>query len=111
MLMSPRGSTWRHALIGILNDLDPRVPRGPNEGMAKRIQRLSIDGIIPREVAAMMRVVTEMRNMTEYQAKVLSASESAAVISSRIGASSIARSRRFRCQMRRYCGGVLARFS
>jgi len=28
-----------------------------------------------------MRVVTEMRNMTEYQAKVLSASESAAVIS------------------------------
>ncbi|HYT73509.1 MAG TPA: hypothetical protein VEL79_02065 [Vicinamibacterales bacterium] len=74
-------STWRRALIGILNDLDPRVQRGPDEGVAKRIRRLSNDGAVPREVAAMMRVVTEMRNMTEYQAKVLSASESAAVIS------------------------------
>lgn len=68
-------------LIGILNELDPRVQRGPDEGLAKRIQRLSYGRLIPREVAAMMRVVTEMRNMTEYEFKVLSASESAVVIS------------------------------
>jgi len=74
-------ATWRRALIGILNELEPRVQRGPDEGLAKRIHRLSHDGLIPREVVAMMRVVTEMRNMTEYQSKVLSGSESAAVTS------------------------------
>jgi hypothetical protein len=72
-------ATWRRALIGILNELEPRIQRGFDEGLAKRIHRLSHDGLIPREVAAMMRVVTEMRNMTEYQSKVLSSSESAAV--------------------------------
>jgi len=74
-------ATWRRALIGILDELGPRVGHGHDEGLAKRIYRLSYDGLIPREVAAMMRVVTEMRNMTEYQSKVLSASESAAVTS------------------------------
>jgi hypothetical protein len=74
-------ATWRRALIGILNELEPKAHRGPDEGVAKRIHRLSHDGLIPREVAAMMRVVTEMRNVTEYQSKVLSGSESAAVTS------------------------------
>lgn len=72
---------WRRALIGILNQLEPDTHRGSDEGLAKRIHRLSQAGLIPREVAAMMRVVTEMRNMTEYQSKVLTATESAAVTS------------------------------
>lgn len=74
-------SKWRRTLIGFLNELEPGVQRASAEGLAKRIQRLSSSRLIPREVAAMMRVVTEMRNMTEYEAKVLSASESAAVTS------------------------------
>jgi hypothetical protein len=74
-------ATWRRTLIGLLNDLEPGVQRAPDEGLAKRIQRLSYARLIPRHVAAMMRVLTEMRNMTEYESKVLSASEGAVAVS------------------------------
>lgn len=89
-------ATWRRTLIGILNELERSVPRVSDEGVAKRIQRLSYGRLIPREVAAMMRVVTEMRNITEYESKVLSASESAAVSSAWAAIRSWADSRKSR---------------
>ena len=39
------------------------------EGVGARINRLSRSGRIPREIAALMRAVAEMRNASEYQGK------------------------------------------
>jgi hypothetical protein len=48
------------------------------EGIAGRIARLSRADIIPRNVAACMRIVTESRNVAEYSTKALSLAEAAA---------------------------------
>ncbi len=67
---------WRRSLLRLLDALD--APPGPQEGLAARISRLSHQGKVPREIASCMRLVAEMRNVTEYEGKRLSATESAA---------------------------------
>jgi len=50
------------------------------EGIRSRINRLSRDGRpIPRAIAALMTMITEMRTSAEYESKVLTASECAVV--------------------------------
>lgn len=70
-------SRWRRAILRLLDALDhhPQV----EDGLAGRISRLSRSGRIPRETAALMKAVTEMRNVSEYEAKRPSKSESAAI--------------------------------
>ena len=49
-------------------------------GIAARINSLTMAGRVPREIAALMRVVSEMRNVSEYGKKeVLPKAEQAAV--------------------------------
>ena len=69
----------RRKLTALLNSLDS-ASGAHGEGIRKRINRLSHDGgPIPRETAALMTTITEMRNSVEYESKVLSASECAVV--------------------------------
>ena len=71
---------WRHAVIEILKALEgPQPDVDAADGVAFRISRLSHRNVIPREIGALMRTVTEMRNAAEYEAKILSAYESMAV--------------------------------
>ncbi len=69
---------WRRAIIQLLNRIDSGS-RTDREGVASRISRLSREGVLPREVAPMMHTITEMRNLTEYGSRTLSATEVAAV--------------------------------
>jgi hypothetical protein len=62
----------------LLNALDPTSAQSQDEGVAAWISRLSRARAIPRPIAAFMRIITEMRNVTEYEGKLLSAAESAA---------------------------------
>jgi hypothetical protein len=71
-------SHWRRALLQILAAVDGSTV-AQRENVAFRIGRLAREGKIPREVAALMRTITEMRNTMEYEAKVLSQAESQAV--------------------------------
>lgn len=61
----------------LLKLVDPLPPT--EESVAGRIGRLSRAGAIPREVAAFMRSITEMRNVAEYQGKELSSAENRAI--------------------------------
>lgn len=72
-------SEWRSSLIRVLNAIEGTKQSAATEGLAGRIGRLSRAGLIPRDVAAFMRTVTEMRNRTEYEEKVLTPTESEAV--------------------------------
>ena len=47
--------------------------------VAQRISRLQRSGVVPRETAALMRTITDMRNAAEYQDKTLSAAENRVV--------------------------------
>ena len=67
---------WRRGLLRILDTLDG--PSASRESPAARISRLSHQGRIPQEIASCMRLVAEMRNVTEYQGKQLSTPEKAA---------------------------------
>ncbi len=69
----------RRELIKLLSSLDAGNGKQEGEGIAGRISRLARAGVIPREIAACMRLVTEMRNAAEYEGKSLSVVESAAV--------------------------------
>ncbi len=69
----------RRKLMSLLNKLEGQN-RIQSEGIRKRISRLSqVGGPIPREIAALMTTITEMRNSAEYESKVLSTSECAVV--------------------------------
>jgi hypothetical protein len=70
----------RRSLLRLLDAVEHG--RSSSEGLVGRATRLSRAGIIPREIAALMRVVAEMRNASEYQAKKLNANESLALRSS-----------------------------
>jgi hypothetical protein len=70
---------WRRSLIRLLNSIDGAQSTGRPEGVANRIERLKRDGRIPRDVAAFMKTVIEVRNQTEYDNKVLTPVETAAV--------------------------------
>ena len=47
--------------------------------VAEHISRLQRNGVIPRETAALMRTITEMRNAPNIKTKTLSAAESRVV--------------------------------
>jgi hypothetical protein len=69
----------RRKLMALLDGIDTSK-RGVGKGIRKRINRLSYDGgPVPREIAALMTTITEMRNSAEYESKVLSDSECAVV--------------------------------
>jgi hypothetical protein len=70
---------WRRKLIKCLVELEAHETRSEIQGVAERISRLQRSGVIPRETAALMRTITEMRNAAEYQDKTLSAAESRVV--------------------------------
>ena len=69
----------RHQLLALLSRLESAHPQSQAEGPSLRIRALTEQGVIPREIAALMRVVTEMRNASEYESKELNEFESAAV--------------------------------
>jgi hypothetical protein len=70
---------WRRKLIKCLIELEAHETRNEIQGVAERISRLQRRGVIPRERAALLRTITEMRNAAEYQDKTLSAAESRVV--------------------------------
>lgn len=70
---------WRRSVVQLVASLD-RSQGDPKESIAARIGRLTKGGLIPREVAPLMRAITEMRNTSLYEGKVLSAVETAAVL-------------------------------
>jgi hypothetical protein len=70
-------TSWRRQLIGWLALLEKGNPSA--DGISSRIGALSRAGVIPREIAALMKALTEMRNAAEYNSKALSRFESLAV--------------------------------
>lgn len=58
-------ATWRRQLLRLLDALDNRNPSGL--GLAARVRRLKDAGRIPRDTAAQMLLVTEARNVAEYE--------------------------------------------
>jgi hypothetical protein len=72
---------WRRAVAHLLARVDSGSAP-PDETLGGRISRLSRAGIVPREVAAIMRAITEMRNVTEYESKQLSVAQGAVARSS-----------------------------
>jgi hypothetical protein len=69
-------SLWRR-LNHFLHGLDPKGSL--KEAMGSHISRLAFEGVIPREIAAAMRNVTEARNAVEHEFKTLSRAQSALV--------------------------------
>lgn len=69
-------SRWRRSLVQLLGQFESQ---DAGETPAAKIGRLSRQGFIPRHMAALMKVVTEARNASEYEARNLSPSEGAAV--------------------------------
>jgi hypothetical protein len=72
-------SDWRRDLMHLLKKLDQETDPSSNESVAARIGRLSRTNVIPREIAAFMRSITETRNVAEYEARTLSKHQSEAV--------------------------------
>ena len=70
----------RRALIRLLNFVDQETHRRSDESVAARIGRLSRDNVIPRQLAACMRTITEMRNVAEYE-RTLTSTENSVVAS------------------------------
>jgi hypothetical protein len=70
---------WRRKVIRLVGKLDQAHGRPAGKGIAGQISRLERDNVIPRDLAKFMLIVTEMRNMAEYESKILSRSESNAV--------------------------------
>jgi hypothetical protein len=68
---------WRRRLVRLLAALDGGGSE--KQGVVARVGWLSRSGRIPREIAALMNVIAEMRNASEYQAKRCSKNESVAV--------------------------------
>ncbi len=77
-------SEWRRDLVQILARLEGDGGQDSYRGVATRIDSLSKAGRVPRDIAALMRVVSEMRNAAEYEAKVLTKAESDAVANARL---------------------------
>jgi hypothetical protein len=80
---------WRRSLLRLLDAIDARSTSG--EGPVSKINRLSREARIPREIASCMRLVAEMRNVTEYEDKQLSPHEKAAAKNSWLSVESWAR--------------------
>ena len=56
---------WRRFIIRLINKLD-QTPV-PGEGLKSRITKLSREGIIPRDISALIIVITEARNEAVYR--------------------------------------------
>lgn len=70
---------WRRRVVRLVGKLDRGHEHPTGESIARQISRLTSDNVIPRYVAPLMRTVTEMRNIAEYESKTLSPIESDAV--------------------------------
>ena len=82
-------SRWRRGLLRLLDALEGIS--APREGLTARISRLSREERLPREIASCMKLVAEMRNVTEYQGKQLSTAERAAAKNSWVAVEAWAR--------------------
>lgn len=71
-------AAWRRSLIQIISKIERANHVVPDGGVANRIGILTRSGHLPREVAQFMRTVTELRNEAEYNAKILTPTESEA---------------------------------
>ena len=69
----------RRALARMLDLVNCLRDAGLSRGDWQRISRLARDRYIPRSIAAMMRTITEVRNVMEYDEIELTASEDHAV--------------------------------
>ncbi len=58
-------ASWRRQILRFLDMLDGRAAHG--EGLVARITRLKRERRIPRDTAAQMLLVTEARNVAEYE--------------------------------------------
>lgn len=72
-------ATWRRLLVQLLRTLDQARQNTVREGVASQISRLQREGVIAREVGAVMLMITEMRNAAEYEGKRLNDAESTLV--------------------------------
>jgi|SRR3712207_173734 len=72
-------ATWRRILVQLLRTLDQAKLNPVREGVASQISRLQREGVMSREVGAVMLMITEMRNATEYEGKRLNDAESTLV--------------------------------
>jgi hypothetical protein len=71
-------NAWRRQLVRWLSKID--LHPVDKEGVVSKIKRLStVQKAIPKETAALMVTVVEMRNTTEYRFKELTRAESEAV--------------------------------
>ena len=70
---------WRRRVVRLVRKLDQGHERPTGESIAGQISRLTRENVIPRQVAAFMRTVTEMRNVAEYESMIPSPIESDAV--------------------------------
>jgi hypothetical protein len=71
-LTSSQLADLRRGLLRLLDELGPPLA---DESLAQRIQRLSRSKVIPRGVAACMHIIRELRNVAEYDAKIISPAE------------------------------------
>jgi hypothetical protein len=78
-LTSSEVADYRRELLRLLDRIESARPAAASEGVAARIGRLVRENRVPRDIAAFMRTVTEVRNRTEYDGKLLTVAESAAV--------------------------------
>ncbi|MFN8587272.1 MAG: hypothetical protein U0704_05665 [Candidatus Eisenbacteria bacterium] len=62
-------SNLRRQLIGHVVKLEVAAGLTSGDGIGARIGRLAREEVIPRDIAACMRVVTEVRNKAEYEAR------------------------------------------
>jgi hypothetical protein len=69
-------ATWRRIIVQLLRTLDQAKRNPVREGVASQISRLQREGVVTREMAAVMLMVTEMRNAAEYEGKRLTDAES-----------------------------------
>lgn len=72
-------ATWRRILVQLLRTLNQAKQNPAREGVASQISRLQREGVMTREMGAVMLMVTEMRNAAEYEGKRLTDAESTLV--------------------------------
>lgn len=68
--------TMRGNIVYLLNQMDSRS----DEGVARKIARLSRENRIPREMVPLLRTITEFRNIVEYENRELTLNEQRAVL-------------------------------
>ncbi len=75
-------SDMRRKVVRLVKAIDRAGSGSRAEPLGGQIRRLVDSNLIPRDIAALMRTITESRNVAEYESKSLSPAQSQAVIAS-----------------------------